>query len=93
MRRPIGQTFDRVLTEIGQRLDFLSNLCPTNSRRGVPKYERRPDFCSAKRMMDEILRIGRSPSLSSGPSPSYCFFASFALCKNGEEAERRRRKR
>ena len=25
----IGQTLDRVWTEIGQTLDFLSNLCPT----------------------------------------------------------------
>ena len=23
-----GQTVDRVLTDFGQRLDFLSNLCP-----------------------------------------------------------------
>ena len=24
-----GQTLDRVLTDLGHRLDFLSNLCPT----------------------------------------------------------------
>ena len=24
----LGQTVDRVLTELGQRLDFLSNSCP-----------------------------------------------------------------
>ena len=33
----IGQTFDRVWTEIGQTLDFVSNSCPTNHWEGVPK--------------------------------------------------------
>ena len=32
----IGQTFDRLLTEFGQRLDFTSNLCPTNQWVLVP---------------------------------------------------------
>ena len=36
MWRPIGQTFDKAFTDIGQRLDFLSNFCPTNRWRGVP---------------------------------------------------------
>ena len=31
----IWQIFDRVWTEIGQRLDFVSNLCPTNRWLGV----------------------------------------------------------
>ena len=26
--RVLGQSFDRILTDIGQRLDFLSNVCP-----------------------------------------------------------------
>ena len=34
----IGQTFDRVWTEIGQRLDFSSKLCPTTRRQGAPRY-------------------------------------------------------
>ena len=33
---PIGQAFDKGLTEIGQGLDFSSNLCPTNRSQGVP---------------------------------------------------------
>ena len=33
----IGQTFDRLLTEFGQRLDFTSNICPTNQWVLVPK--------------------------------------------------------
>ena len=28
----IGQAFDRVMTEFGQRLDFMSKLCPTTFR-------------------------------------------------------------
>ena len=35
----IGQTFDRLLTEFGQRLDFTSNLCPTNQWVLVPIFD------------------------------------------------------
>ena len=35
-----GQTLDKARTEIGQRLDFLSTLCPTKHWSGVPNFPR-----------------------------------------------------
>ena len=47
-----GQALDKAWTDLGQRLDFLSSLCPTKHWSGVPKETLR----ERRKQVENLLR-------------------------------------